>query len=95
MKPKEQIEFWERVGRHVRPRRFIAWFLAINVPIALALSALTGWHNDLVGQPKPFHLLMRAAIASVAFCAGGLLFWHKTFRPGFQAEKERSEREEK
>jgi len=91
MKQKEQFEYWQRVGRHVKHRHFFAWFLGISLPIAVGLSFFIGWHNELVGEPSPVHLLMRAAIALVAFGAGMILFWHKAFKPAIRAEREEAE----
>lgn len=92
MRRKTQFDYWQRVGRHIRPGHFFAWFLGINLPIAFALSAFTGWHNNLVGQPGPVHLLMRASIAVGAFGAGMIVFWHKVVKPAIRAEKEEGRR---
>jgi len=90
MNKKEHLAYWNRVGGNVNQRRFFAWFIGINLPIAIGLSILIGWHNELVGEPNPMHLLMRAAIALAAFGVGLILFFHKVFRPAIQAEKERT-----
>ena|GEM_PF-5044337 len=87
MKQKETFEYWQRVGRHMNHRRAVAWFLGINLPIAIGLSLFITWHNELVGEPTPMHLLMRAAIALAAFSAGLILCWHKTFKPAIRAER--------
>jgi hypothetical protein len=54
----------ERIGTW----RLIWWFLAINVPIALALSYLFGTLK------KPDDLLLRGVIAFASFQAGMFLF---------------------
>ncbi len=91
MKRKEQFEYWQHVGRHVNHRHLFAWFLTINLPIILGLSYFTGWHNELVGNPTPLHLLMRAAVASVAIGVGMMLFWYKAMRLAIRAEREKAE----
>ena len=62
-----------RVGRG----RILFWFVAINLPLALVMSALIGWHNSVVGTPKPVHLLVRFIVAMLAFAIGLTLFWCK------------------
>ncbi len=91
MKRKEELKYWQRVGRNVRPARFYAWFLGFFGPIAIGLSFFIGWHNDVVGKPTSLHLLMRAAIALAVFVAGMILFFHKVINPAIRAEKEEAE----
>jgi hypothetical protein len=91
MNQKEQIAYWQRVGQNINHHRAIVWFIGINLPIAIGLSFLFGWHNGVVGEPNPMHLLMRAAVALVAFGFGGILFFRKVFQPAIQTEKNKTD----
>jgi hypothetical protein len=58
----------------VPPSRFAVYFIAILLPLALVLSALIVWHNSVITELTPLHLLIRALVAMITFLVGGLVF---------------------
>ena len=81
MKSENSLEFWQRVACHIRLGRAAAWFLGLTVPIVMALSLFSQWHNDLVGVPQPRHLLLRAVVALLAFSVALAIFRWKIVNP--------------
>jgi hypothetical protein len=75
----------ERVVRHIKPVRFFGWFVAIFLPIALAMSIFIQWRNAVVGPPQPREVVLRSIIAAIVFFAGGVVHWWFVFRPAFRA----------
>ena len=73
----EQVDEWRRSVQRVGGGRILFWFFAINLPLALVMSALSGWHNSVVGTPTPVHLLVRFIVALLSFAVGGVLFLYK------------------
>jgi hypothetical protein len=73
----KDIEAMRDAVERVRVGRVLFWFFAINLPIALLLSALIGWHNSVVGSPTSVHLLMRGAVVMFAFAVSGTVFVFK------------------
>ena len=69
--------------------------MGVNLPIAIGLSIFVGWHNDLVGEPTPIHLLIRATVAIAAFGVGFFVVFHKVFKPAIQIEENRVNQEKK
>jgi hypothetical protein len=72
-KNKDIQELRENILR-VGVGRLVFWFFAINLPIAIVLSALIGWHSSMVGPPTGLHLLIRGIVAFVAFAIGLVAF---------------------
>jgi hypothetical protein len=95
MNQREQIAYWQRVGCNINHRHALAWFMGVNLPIAIVLSIFVGWHNALVGEPTAMHLLMRASVALAAFGVGFFLVFHKVFKPAVQAEAKRANQEKR
>jgi hypothetical protein len=87
----DPFEYWRRVGRHVRPRRFAGWFLGVNLPIAVGLSAFIAWHSSIVGEADGRHIFLRAVIGLIAFGGGLSVFWWKALRPAMRAAEENEE----
>lgn len=86
MNRKQKLAYWERVGRRVKLRHALTWFFGINVPVAIGLGLLFQWHEELVGESTPMHLLLRGLGALAAFGIGQVVIFRKVFRPAIRAE---------
>jgi hypothetical protein len=65
--------------RRVGVWRVAWWFVAINVPIALLLSAVFAWRGN---QPGTREVVLRLALAMVLFGGGTVLFTLLVWRAG-------------
>lgn len=91
MNYRQQIDLQRRVAKYVDPKRMIWWFLAVIVPIALALGILIHLHNQMVEVVTPACLLLRGCVALAAFAAGGTIIWGKVFAPAIRKAREEEE----
>lgn len=91
---KNQFEYCQLIGRHIRPRTSCLWFLGIFLPIASVLSAFIAWHNNLVTDPTAIHILMRGFIAFAAFGVGMIVFFFKVISPAIAAAAQETEKKD-
>jgi len=70
----EQIRYWREIVERAGPRRLMFWFLVINLPIAVVMSAVIQWHNSVVGEPTTQDLLIRVIVGYILFGIGGVTF---------------------
>ena len=76
-------------AKYVNPYRAFGWFLALALPWAIAMSAFIGWHNSVVGEVQPWHLVLRLAIGIVSGLPIILVVFVKAILPALrQAQRE-------
>jgi hypothetical protein len=92
MSPRRIFEFHQRVAKHIDRRKFFGWSVGLAVPWAMVMQLFIVWHNEVVGQVRPIHLLLRAAVAMAGFGAIVFVVYFKAIRPAVR--KARQEEEE-
>ena len=75
------LGFNERVTKHLNRTRFFDWGAGLGIPVAIGLSLLADWHESVVGQIQPKHLVQRGVIAAVPFGFVLLVVYYKAVRP--------------
>ena len=73
-----------RAAKYVNPYQAFGWFLALALPWAIAMSAFIGWHNSVVDQVQPWHLVLRLAIGIVGFLPIIVVVFVKAFLPALR-----------
>ncbi|HYN00578.1 MAG TPA: hypothetical protein VET25_12585 [Aestuariivirgaceae bacterium] len=54
------------------------------------MSAFIGWHNSMVGQVEPTHLVLRGAIGAAGYLAIIVVIFIKVIRPAIRKAEQES-----
>ncbi|MEX2176370.1 MAG: hypothetical protein WD872_18550 [Pirellulaceae bacterium] len=84
---KRHLEAIKDINRY----QFFGWFLALALPWALAMSAFIGWHNSVVGQVQPRHLVLRMAIGIAGLLPIIVVLFCKFFLPAVRKAEQVAE----
>ncbi len=85
----DQYRLQRRAAKYLNPYQFFGWSLGLALPWALGMSAFIDWHNGVVGQVQPWHLVLRLAIGWVGFLPILVTVYFKAIRPAIRrAEQE-------